>query len=253
MVKVLGIEMYVGNVKLLIGEFIDQIKNKTTHKKNHLISIADAHCLVEANLNKNFSDTLSSFHFVLPDGLPSVWIGRYKGAKDMSRCTGADTFQAFMELSAAEPILHFLCGGKESIAARLKNNCETLFNNYQIAGIYTPPFKPLTELEWEQLANQITTSGAHVVWVGLSSPKQEAFALELSKRVSVDYVLTVGAVFDFFTGEKKRAPKWMQENGLEWLFRLLQEPIRLFPRYGKVVPMFIYLNCKEWLRVNFKK
>lgn len=253
MVKVLGIEMYEGNVKLLIAEFIDQIKNSTSAKKNHLISVADAHCLVEANLNTSFSSILSNFHYVLPDGLPSVWVGRYKGAKQMTRCTGADTFQTFMEVAANEPVNHFFCGGKEGIAARLKNNCETRFNNHHIVGTYTPPFKPLTELEWENLANEINASGAQVVWIGLSSPKQEAFALALSKRVNVDYILTVGAVFDFFTGEKKRAPKWMQENGLEWLFRLLQEPVRLFPRYGKVVPMFIYLNCKEWLKAKFKK
>lgn len=253
MIKVLGIDMYVGNVKLLINEFVDQIKNKTSSKKNHLISVADAHCLVEANLNKDFSSILSHFHYVLPDGLPSVWVGRYKGARGMSRCTGADTFQTFMELAANEPVNHFFCGGKEGIAARLKDTCNHRFNNPHIVGIYTPPFRPLNEMEWSELADQINASAANVVWIGLSSPKQEAFALALSKRVNVDYIITVGAVFDFFTGEKKRAPKWMQENGLEWFYRLMQEPIRLFPRYGIVVPMFIYLNCKEWLKARFGK
>lgn len=252
MIKVLGVNMYVGNVNSLITEFMEPILNDQVCKKNQLISVSDAHCLVEANTNPNFKSIIDQFDYVLPDGLPSVWVGRSKGAKQMYRCTGADTFQTFMKLGADKSVNHFLCGGKEGIAGKLKEACNYKFNNKHIVGIYTPPFRPMNETEWDELASQINASAANVVWIGLSSPKQEAFALALSKKVNVEYIFTVGAVFDFFTGAKKRAPKWMQENGLEWFYRLLQEPVRLFPRYGKVVPMFIYLNFKEWIKARFK-
>jgi N-acetylglucosaminyldiphosphoundecaprenol N-acetyl-beta-D-mannosaminyltransferase len=103
----------------------------------------------------------------------------------------------------------------------------------------------MTQAELKDLGTLINASGANVVWIGLSTPKQEIFAAELSKYIHVNYIITVGAVFDFFTNNLQRAPQWIQNIGLEWLYRLCKEPRRLFKRYAEIVPMFIWLNLKS--------
>lgn len=165
----------------------------------------------------------------------------------MKRCYGPDFFKALITATAALPIHHFFCGGKEGVAQQLKQVCEEQFANKQVSGVYCPPFRELTEAEMAALGQQITDSGANIVWIGLSTPKQEKFAERLSRFTKASYIITVGAAFDFHTGRVKQAPKWMQNVGLEWFFRLLIEPKRLYKRYFEIVPKFIWLNIKEFL------
>jgi N-acetylglucosaminyldiphosphoundecaprenol N-acetyl-beta-D-mannosaminyltransferase len=108
----------------------------------------------------------------------------------------------------------------------------------------------MTDEEFTELGLAINASGANIVWIGLSTPKQEVFAATLSKYCQVDYIITVGAVFDFFTGNLKHAPLWIRNLGLEWFYRLLKEPRRLFLRYVEVVPMFIWLNLLDFLKLK---
>jgi N-acetylglucosaminyldiphosphoundecaprenol N-acetyl-beta-D-mannosaminyltransferase len=131
--------------------------------------------------------------------------------------------------------------------------CATNLNNPNVVGVFSPPFRILTDEEMASLARQITDSGAHIVWIGLSTPKQEAFASRLASFMKVHFFITVGAAFDFHTGRLKQAPKIMQNAGLEWFFRLLIEPRRLYKRYFTIVPMFIYLNIKEFLHFYISK
>ena len=111
----------------------------------------------------------------------------------------------------------------------------------------------MSTAEMEVLGQQIQASGAHIVWIGISTPKQERFARKLSEYVQTDYIITVGAAFDFHTGRVKQAPKWMQNMGLEWFFRVLMEPKRLYKRYLEIVPKFIWLNIKEFLDFYISK
>ena len=251
--EVLGIPIYSKTINHAVSEMIDRLAMNTA-PTNACISATGAHGLIEAHYSPIFSSVLKGFYWNLPDGMPTVWVGRLKGAKEMQRCYGPDFFKAFLLASADQPIKHFFCGGKEGVAEQLKEQCQLKFGNDQVVGWYCPPFRVMTDQETKALAATINASGATIVWIGLSTPKQEIFALRLSQYTKVNYIVTVGAAFDFHTGLLKQAPSWMQKMGLEWLFRLLMEPKRLYKRYFKIVPLFIWLNIKEFVEFYaFKK
>ncbi|KAF0239405.1 MAG: WecB/TagA/CpsF family glycosyl transferase [Chitinophagaceae bacterium] len=252
MVNVLGIPFYDQNLQAAVAETIDACA-KDYLPQNHCISASGAHGLVEAHKDPTFKKVLQQFWRNLPDGMPTVWIGRLKGAKHIQRCYGPDFFKEMMLASANLPINHFICGGNEGVAEELKKACSVKFNNNNVVGTYYPPFREMTEEEMQELANQIAQSGAHIVWIGLSAPKQEKFSFRLAKFTQVHFIVAVGAAFDFHTDRVRQAPHWMRQSGLEWFFRLMMEPKRLYKRYVEVVPLFILLNIKELLQYIFKK
>lgn len=252
MVEVLGIPLYDKNLSGAVDALMD-ITFSEKKACNFCVSATGAHGIIEAYTNTEFKNTLERFYMNLPDGMSGVWIGRLKGAREMRRCYGPDLFEALITRTAGTVIKHFFCGGKEGVATALKTACEKKFSNTNIAGVFTPPFREMTDAEMEALGQQITASGAHIVWIGLSTPKQEVFAARLVKYTNVYLVITVGAAFDFHTGRVKQAPTWVQKIGLEWFFRLLMEPKRLYKRYFRIVPMFIWLNMKEFADFYIRK
>lgn len=218
-----------------------------------LISATGAHGIVVANREPRFKELLSGFGMNLPDGMPTAWIGKIKGAKRMQRCYGPDFFKELMIASANTDIKHFLCGGKEDTAEELKAVCESKFNNNNIVGTFSPPFGEMSDDEMNDLGRQIDSNGSDIVWVGLSTPKQEEFACRLSKYAHVSFICTVGAAFDFHTGKVKEAPRFIQKIGMEWLFRLIMEPKRLFRRYLKIVPLFLIYGTGDIIRFYYNK
>lgn len=246
MVQVLGVPFFSKDINAAVEQVINCCEEGMV-PKNYCISASGAHGLVEAYKNPSFKLTLNQFYLNLPDGMPVVWIGRLKGAKEISRCYGPDFFMNIMKASASLPIKHFLCGGKEGVADMLKVNCAERFGNSQVVGTFCPPFRQMTDAELEELAQTINQSKANFVWIGMSCPKQEQFAFRLSKFTQTHFIVAVGAAFDFHTDRVKQAPKWIQNAGMEWFFRLLMEPKRLFSRYFEIVPKFIWLNIKEFV------
>lgn len=244
MVKVLDIPLYSFGFDAAVADIIQMAKSGEAN--NRLVSATGAHGIIEARLDSDFKTILSSFSINLPDGLPSVWVGKWKGAKKMSRCYGPSVFEAIIKQTSQDFIQHFFCGGKEGVADQLKAAVES-WGNDNIVGTYCPPFREMKETEWQELGRKINESRVNMVWIGLSTPKQERFAWQLKNYVKVDFIITVGAAFDFHTGTVNQAPKWMQQIGLEWLFRLIMEPRRLYKRYLKIVPLFIWLNIKEFI------
>ena len=193
--------------------------------------------------------TLQEFDLNLPDGLPGVWVGKYlKNASRMEQIRGADFFRALVTRSAAVPIRHYLCGGKPEVADRLRSVCRERFSNDQIVGTYCPPFRALDDAEWATLAADIAASRPDIVWIGLSTPKQEVFARELARRVDVHYIATIGAAFDFHIGEVREAPLFVQRSGFEWFYRMCLDPKRLVRRYAEVVPLFLLYNLLDVAR-----
>jgi len=150
-----------------------------------------------------------------------------------------------LQNSADKRVKHFLCGGKEGVADELKEAVATKFANRQVVGTFCPPFREMSDQEFKALGDEINRSGANIVWIGLSTPKQERFARRLAQFARVNFIVTVGAAFDFHTDRVTQAPGWMQKMSLEWFFRLMVEPKRLYKRYLEIVPMFIFLNLKE--------
>lgn len=251
MAKILGIPLYNKSIDTACEEILGIIQGEL--KTNRCISATGAHGMVYAYQNPGFHSILNQFFWNLPDGMPGVWIGRLKGEKEMKRCYGPAFFSAWMTKTANQPITHYLCGGKEGVADELRKACSNKFGNNNIVGTYCPPFRNLTEAEWQFLGKDIVEKKADVVWIGLSTPKQEMFAHLLAEYTQTHFIATVGAAFDFHTDKISFAPKWMQNAGLEWLFRLLSEPKRLYKRYFTIVPLFMYYNLKEFFNYIIKK
>lgn len=248
-VDILNIPIFNGDE----NKFIDHIINTSQYKFSRCISASGAHGLVYSKENPFFKEILNSFYLNIPDGMPLVWIGKLKGAKNIKRCYGPDIFKNLISKSADLNIRHFLCGGKFGVAEKLKKTCKLQFNNDHICGTYTPPFKDLTDKEIQEIAQFIDSKKADIVWIGLGTPKQEIFAYRISKYLQCSYIITVGAAFDFHTGSIQQAPKILQQSGLEWLFRLIMEPKRLWKRYLNIVPKFLSYSLLDLITSKWNR
>lgn len=243
MIEVLKIPLYDQGMQKAVKHVIDVCHNEK--RENRCVSATGAHGLVFAKKNKEFADILKSFYMNLPDGRPGAMVGKIKGAKQMEQITGPDFFKKIMEDTSNSQINHYFCGGKEGVAEELKLNCDKKFNNNHIVGCYSPPFRLMTDKELEALGEDINNSNSDIVWIGLSTPKQELFAQRLKQFVNVHFIITVGAAFDFHTDKIREAPWIIQSLYLEWFFRLCIDPKRLWKRYMEIVPKFIFYNIKE--------
>lgn len=246
MARVLSTELYDAGLDSAVNEIIRQCKPNYPFE-NKCISATGAHGIITAVREPEFKTVLDSFYWNLPDGMPGVFVGKLKGAKQMTRCSGPDFFKLVFEKSALTKINHFLCGGQEGVADELKRALALKTKNYRVTGTFCPPFREMSDDEFQSLGEIINNSKADIVWIGLSTPKQERFARQLAKWTNVHFIVTVGAAFDFHTDRVKQAPLWMQKSYLEWFFRLLSEPKRLFKRYLEIVPLFIFLNLREFI------
>jgi len=248
------IPIYERDLSKAVQAIVSSLDSSTNAEEPvRCISATGAHGLVEAKKDFSFKSVLSSFYWNLPDGMPLVWWGRLKGHPTMDRCYGPDFFAAILQATSKLGVAHFFCGGKPGVAEELKQAVEFKFGNKRVIGTYCPPFSPMQEQDWDNLVTKINESTAQIIWIGLSTPKQEKFAYELSKRVKVRYIITVGAAFDFHTGGLAQAPRWMQRSGLEWFYRLCKEPRRLWNRYLEIVPKFAILAGADLIKHYLRK
>lgn len=179
----------------------------------------------------------------LPDGMPIVWLGKLRGHQ-LERTCGPDLMDHLLRSSGDGSLSHFFLGGKEGVAERLAERYRNAVPGLQIVGCHTPPFRPMTPDENANVLTAIKSSGADIVWLGISSPKQDIWMRDNVDQLS-QTLIGVGAAFDFLSGEVRRAPVWMQKNGLEWLFRLLSEPRRLWRRYFILAPQFVWHSARS--------
>ena len=245
MTRVLGIDLYDNTFFSSVSELIEICLHDG--KKNRCVSATGAHGLVVSQKDRGFRDILDNFYWNLPDGMPAVWVMKMKGAKQSERCYGPDFFKNVISETSGSGIIHYFVGGKEGVAEKLKLACADKFENKNIVGIFSPPFREMTDDEIRCLADEINLKNTDIVWVGLSTPKQEVLAKRLSGYLKVHFIITVGAAFDYHTGLISRPSKFIQRIGMEWFFRLCQDPKRLFWRYLRVVPLFIQYNLKEFM------
>ena len=200
-------------------------------------------CQDDAKLLKIHQNSL----LVCPDGMPLVWIGRLKGYKKMTRVYGPDLMRSLMHATRDGKKTHFLYGGKPGVADLLKKHLESQYPGVRIVGVFTPPFGSLSEADTQALQESIQQLQPDFFWVGLSTPKQEYFMQEYLECLDIKVMLGVGAAFDYLSGEVKEPPVWVQRIGLQWLWRIGQEPGRLAGRYAQTVPRFLWLLFKEQL------
>jgi N-acetylglucosaminyldiphosphoundecaprenol N-acetyl-beta-D-mannosaminyltransferase len=220
----------------------------------HFIAVTGMHGVMEAQHDPGFKDVLNAADLVVPDGMPLVWLSRVHGHALRRRVYGPELMLAFCEQTSANAYRHFFYGGKPGVAEKLAKMLTQRFPGICVAGTYSPPFRPLTAEEDEEVVALINAAAADVVWVGLSTPKQERWMSEHRNCLRAPVLVGVGAAFDIHSGVVRQAPRWMRENGLEWLFRLLQEPRRLWWRYLGYGSEFVFsvlldsLRCKTPLR-----
>jgi N-acetylglucosaminyldiphosphoundecaprenol N-acetyl-beta-D-mannosaminyltransferase len=174
-----------------------------------------------------------------PDGMPLVWLGKCAGHKTIGRVYGPDLMLEVCRATAGTELTHFFYGGGPGTAESLAANLQARFPGLNVAGAQCPPFRMLTVEEAGALEKRIHATQPNFFWVGLSTPKQEAFMAEYSPRLGVPVMLGVGAAFDFISGRITQAPRWVQRSGFEWFWRLCAEPRRLAPRYFKNNPLFL--------------
>lgn len=197
----------------------------------HGVSVAQEDASFRRILNRAFLNT--------PDGVPTVWMGRWQGFDHMGRVYGPDLMLRICELSSARGFTHFFYGGGPGVAQQLKNRLSERFPGLRILGTYSPPYRPLSANEESDLLAEVARLKPDVFWVGLSTPKQEKFMAQYWQKLEATLFFGVGAAFDFHAGRMRQAPAWMQRSGLEWLFRLGCEPGRLWKRYLRNNPLFI--------------
>jgi N-acetylglucosaminyldiphosphoundecaprenol N-acetyl-beta-D-mannosaminyltransferase len=198
----------------------------------HAIAATATHPITAARRDPAFRATLAQQDMILPDGMPLVWVMNRRLEKRLSDRVYGPTFMLrLIEATQGEEWAHFFLGGTEGMLAALEKNLRAKFPSVRIAGTYSPPFTGWDAAEDARIVAMIRTSGANFVWVGLGSPKQERWVARLKNELPPAVYISVGAAFAFHAGLLQQAPAWMQKRGLEWLFRLLSEPRRLWKRY----------------------
>ena len=203
------------------------------------ICLAGVHGLGEAHDDPTLRRIFNTAWLATPDGMPLVWLGKLLQRAPISRVYGPDLMLAVCDAGRAQNLRHFLYGGAPGIAEKLRDRLSTRFPGIQIVGTITPPFRPLNPAESAALRAEISRTQPHLVWVGLSTPKQERFMAEFAPQLDTRVLIGVGAAFDFLSGTKPQAPRLLQHIGLEWLFRLGTEPRRLASRYFRHIPLFL--------------
>jgi N-acetylglucosaminyldiphosphoundecaprenol N-acetyl-beta-D-mannosaminyltransferase len=218
--------------KITIEDAIDLVDEWVDNGTGvHTVSFAASHLLVEAHRDPALSGMLRGMDMVCPDGRPLSWIGRFRFGGHIAQVAGPDFMPQFIEQSVARGYRHFIYGGAAGVAEKAAQNLDRRYPGVQIVGSYTPPFRPLTAPETDELCELINRSGAQLVWVCLGCPKQEKWIVEVHDRLDAKVLLAVGYALELVAGVSVRAPQCMRVSGLEWLYRLVHEPRRLWKRY----------------------
>jgi N-acetylglucosaminyldiphosphoundecaprenol N-acetyl-beta-D-mannosaminyltransferase len=217
--------------------------------ERHYVCVTGVHGVMESQSDPELKAIHNASGLSTPDGMPLVWLGRRAGAKGMRRVYGPDLMLALCEAAVANGWSSYFYGGKDGVAEILASRLTARFPGLRVVGTYAPPFRPLTPEEDEAIVRSINDAAPDLVWVGLSTPKQERWMAGHRARLDAAALLGVGAAFDIHAGQLRQAPPWMQQHGLEWLYRLYREPARLWRRYASMIPRFLIAIVRRRPRV----
>jgi N-acetylglucosaminyldiphosphoundecaprenol N-acetyl-beta-D-mannosaminyltransferase len=234
-VNVLGVGISALNLERALAEVAEAVRAR----RKGYICVTGVHGVIEAQGDESFRKILNNAFLCTPDGMPMVWLGRTHGHSEMRRVYGPDLMLDICAWSETNACRHFFFGGAPGVADLLAEKLKARFPKMEIAGTFTPPFRPLNPAEETELREKIRAAGVDILWVGLSTPKQERFMAEYLPKLDATLMVGVGAAFDFLSGRVRQAPRWMQRSGLEWFYRLCSEPRRLAGRYFKNNPLFV--------------
>ena len=228
----------VGDIKISCVDregAVDMLLHIASRNSGGFITVTSAHGIVESQSDDHLRRIINNAEMTLADGMPIVWVGMLKGAA-AKRVTGAEFVKSVMHDTRTSSLRHYFYGGQPNTTSRVVARATELLGPDAIAGWHCPPLRKAGIIEDPMVVKRIAETKPDIIWVGLSTPKQEYWMANHAKLFPRTLLVGVGAAFDFFAGVQSRAPKTVQKLGFEWLFRLMKEPRRLWPRYRRVVP-----------------
>jgi N-acetylglucosaminyldiphosphoundecaprenol N-acetyl-beta-D-mannosaminyltransferase len=240
-VDILGVNVSAIN----LPQCVAAIDSWIAARQQNYVCVADVHAIMESHWDDEFRRIHNAAALVTPDGMPLVWWCRLAGHRGSDRVYGPDLLLALCDHSVPRGYRHFFYGGEPGVAQQLAGRLRERFPGLKIVGTTSPPFGAVSDAEMLHAAREINVARADIVWVGLSTPKQERWMRHQLQHLDAAILIGVGAAFDFHSGRKPQAPRWMQRSGLEWLFRLMTEPRRLWRRYLTCLPVFVVLAVKQ--------
>ncbi|WP_040207147.1 WecB/TagA/CpsF family glycosyltransferase [Neobacillus jeddahensis] len=238
--NILGVNINVTNME----HTLDYIKNNLNELKGKYICVSNVHTTVMASENNSYLNIQNSGIMALPDGKPLSVISKVKGHKSAGRVTGPDLMEEIFKISVHNGYTHYFYGSTEDTLINLKKILEGKYPKLKIVGMYSPPFRNILKAEDQEIVSNINKCNPDFIWVGLGAPKQEIWMYEHKDKVN-GLMVGVGAGFDYHANKLMRAPILMQKLSLEWLYRLMQDPKRLFKRYFETNIKFIYYTLMK--------
>ncbi len=235
-VSVLGMKVHAVGFQ----EAVERIVAWAIARESRYVCVANVHMIMEACDHPEYRQVVNRADLVVPDGMPLVWMLRRLGFPRQERVSGPDLTPALLSRAEEQGIRVGFYGSTLEVMEKLLHKSRSQWPRLQVVYTYSPPFRPLTPEEDRQVTEEIRRSGVQMLFVGLGCPRQERWMAEHRGKIPA-VMLGVGAAFDFLAGSKPRAPRWMRKHGLEWLFRLLSEPRRLWRRYVLLNPRFMVL------------
>lgn len=233
--NIMGVNIAAINMRWLV----EYLQKNLIDIKGDYICVSNVHTTVTSYDDNSYCEIQNGGLMAIPDGGPLSSIGRKRGHQKMERTTGPSLMGEIFRISAEKNYQHYFYGSTEETLGVLKKKLKEKYPGIQIVGMYSPPFRVLTQEEDVQIIRRINAAKADFVWVGLGAPKQERWMSEHQGKID-GVMIGVGAGFDYYAGNIKRAPMWMQKSNLEWLYRLVQDPKRLFKRYFYTNLKFIW-------------
>lgn len=235
-VDVLGVHVTAGD----LDRDITEIGRWIATGDHRYVCVTGVHGVIESQADPELLAIHNASGLTTTDGMPLVWCCKRAGFPDTQRVYGPDLLPATIEAGIRHGWRHYFYGGAEGVPEQLAENLQRRFPGMKVVGTMSPPFRALTAEEDDEIVAEINSVDPDIVWVGLSTPKQERWMASHVDRLSANALIGVGAAFDFHAGTVRQAPRWIQRSGLEWAFRLAIEPRRLWRRYVRIVPTFLW-------------
>ena len=238
--NIMGVEIAAIDMEWLGGYLSSNVRELS----GDYVCVSNVHTTVTAYEDPEYCRIQNGGILAIPDGGPLSSVGRKRGYAQMQRTTGPSLMGEIFKISAEKGFRHYFYGSTEETLEKLRSVLDETYPGIQIAGMYSPPFRPMTDDEDKEIVDRISETKPDFVWVGLGAPRQEKWMATHQGQIN-GLMIGVGAGFDYHAGNIQRAPEWMQKNNLEWLYRLMQDPKRLFKRY-------LYTNTKFIWHVAIK-
>ena len=223
----------------------DAIKEWVENRRKAYVCVVPVSIVVDCQADKEYRMIINNADMATPDGVPLVWLGRLKGYKMMERTYGPDLMLDVCKMSQENDYRHYFYGSTTETCRLLESKLKERFPRLSIIGKFSPPFREMTYEEERRVIEEINRLKPDILWIGLGSPKQDYWMVKYRDKLEVPVMIGVGAAFDFISGIKKQAPRWMRRAGLEWFFRLCCEPKRLWKRYLIGNSKFIYFLLRD--------